>query len=237
MTESKVLLRIALALSCGLCAVAAGQDKPNAVPQALTNDTSGEKAQQPDFQQRYPRYQLLPGDVLDVTFEFSPEFNQAATIQPDGYVTLQNVGDIHVAGKTVPELTSTLEAAYGKILYKPSIAVVVKDFEKPYFVASGQVAHPGKYVLRGDTTITEAIAMAGGFTEKSKHSQVVLVRRVSSEWAETRVLDVKKMLNDRNFREDLHLRPGDMLFVPQNQVSKISRYIPGVGMYLNPLQF
>ena len=35
---------------------------------------------------------------------------------------------------------------------------------------------PGKYDLRSDLTVTEAVAIAGGFTDKSKHSQVVLFR-------------------------------------------------------------
>jgi polysaccharide export outer membrane protein len=60
--------------------------------------------------------------------------------------------------------------------------VVLKDFEKPYFIADGQVARPGKYDLRGDTTLTEAINMAGSFTENAKHSRIVLFRKVDDNW-------------------------------------------------------
>ena len=81
--------------------------------------------------------------------------------------------------------------------------------------------------------------MAGGFTERSKHSQVVLFRRVSDSWTEARVLDVKKMLSEKDLREDPFLRPGDMLFVPQNRISKFAHYIPtsGLSLYTNPSQF
>jgi hypothetical protein len=53
---------------------------------------------------------------------------------------------------------------------------------------------------------------------------------------EAKVLDVKKMLNDKNLSEDLHLKPGDMIFVPQSRVSKIRRFIPvpSMGLGLNP---
>jgi polysaccharide export outer membrane protein len=227
---------LSLLICCGFTVVGFGRKATSQVSPTPPAETSVSTTP-PNFQTRHPRYQLVPGDVIDLSFEFSPEFNQTATVQPDGYVTLRDVGDFYVAGTTVPQLTTVFESAYAKVLYKPSVAVVIKDFEKPYFVAGGQVAHPGKYVLRGDTTITEAIAMAGGFTDKSKHSQVILVRRVSSEWAETRVLDVKKLLNDKKFSEDLLVKPGDMVFVPQNLISKISRYIPGSGMYVNPTQF
>jgi polysaccharide export outer membrane protein len=115
----------------------------------------------------------------------------------------------------------------------------MKDFERPYFIANGQVGRPGKYTLHGETTLTEGLAMAGGLTDKSKHSQVVLFRLVSSQWTEAKVLDVKQMLKDRNLSEDYVLRPGDMIYVPQNTISKIARYIPTSSMnaYVAPQTF
>ena len=47
----------------------------------------------PTFQERYPRYRLHAGDILDLTFTFTPEFNQTVTVQPDGYINLRGVGD------------------------------------------------------------------------------------------------------------------------------------------------
>jgi polysaccharide biosynthesis/export protein len=180
--------------------------------------------------ERYPRYELRADDVLDISFEFSPEFNQTVTVQPDGYITLRGVGDVHVAGLTVPKLTETLRSAYESILTDPVIAVVLKDFEKPYIVINGQVERPGKYELRGDTTLTQAIAMAGGFNSSAKHSQVVLFRPASPGLYEARLINVKKMLNSRNLIEDIHLKPGDMLFVPQNTLSKVRQFVPSPGV-------
>ena len=176
---------------------------------------------------------------MDLVFEFSPEFNQTVTIQPDGYISLRGVSDVHVSSDTLPQLIARLQDAYGKILNKPAISVVMKDFDKPSFTASGMVGKPGKYTLHGEMTVTEGIALAGGFTEKSKHSQVVLFRRVSDQWTEAKVLDVKKMLASKNLSEDFELRPGDMIFVPQNTMSKISRYLPttAVNTYLTPQTF
>jgi len=88
-------------------------------------------------------------------------------------------------------------------------------------------------------TVNEAVAVAGGFTQQARHSQVVLFRRVSTEVAESHVLDLKKMLNSHDLREDWHLRPGDFVYVPQSRISKIRRFVPASSMnlYLNPLQF
>jgi len=53
------------------------------------------------------------------------------------------------------------------------------------------------------------------------------------------VLNVKKMLSSKNLDEDLLLRPGDMLYVPQNTISKLSRFLPtaAVNTYFNPSQY
>jgi polysaccharide biosynthesis/export protein len=199
-------------------------------------DPVKDKADSQSWAQRYPRYELRADDVFDISFEFTPEFNQVVTVQPDGYITLRGVGDVRVAGLTVPEITETIRTAYGKILNNPTIAIALKDFDKPYFTAGGAIGRPGKYELRGDTTVVEAITIAGGFNDSAKHSQVVLFRRVSRDWMEGTVLDIKKMLNDKSLSEDLHLRPGDMVFVPESRISKIRRYlpVPNMGVALNP---
>jgi protein involved in polysaccharide export with SLBB domain len=87
--------------------------------------------------------------------------------------------------------------------------------------------------------VAEAVEIAGGLTPQSKHSQVVLFRRVNDDLLETRLLDLKKMLNQRNLKEDDHLRPGDLVFVPQNTISKIARFLskPSLSMYVSPTQF
>jgi polysaccharide export outer membrane protein len=194
--------------------------------------TSAENA--PALHERNPRYRLRKGDSFDLDFALSPEFNQTVAVQPDGYVTLKGAGSIFVEGQSVPELTETVKAAYAKTLHDPVISVALKDFEKPYFIASGQVAKPGKYDLRSDLTVTEGVAIAGGFNDNAKHSQVVLFRPVPGGGYEAKLLNVKKLLASRNLSEDVQLQPGDMLYVPQSAFSKIRPFLPtsSMGAYL-----
>jgi polysaccharide biosynthesis/export protein len=110
------------------------------------------------------------------------------------------------------------------------VTVTLKDFEKPYFVADGQVGRPGKYDLRGDVTLTQAIAIAGGFKDEAKGSQVLLFRRVSDEWMEAKIFNVKKMHKTLSLKEDPTLHPGDMVFVPKNALSKIDKFFPSAQM-------
>jgi polysaccharide export outer membrane protein len=189
--------------------------------------------------ERRPLYRLRKSDVFEIDFPLVPEFNQTVKVQPDGFIGLREVGQVYVEGKKLPELEDAVREAYAALLHDPEVTVVLKDYDRPYFVASGEVARPGKYELRGDTTVTEALAMAGGFNGQAKKSQVVLFRRVSDELVETRLLDVKHMLKTTDLREDLHLKPGDLLYVPQNTISKVQRLMPtsSLSMYLNPTQF
>ncbi len=188
--------------------------------------------------ERHPLYRLRKSDVLDIHFTFTPEFDQTVTIQPDGYVPLKGAGNLFAEGLTVTELTGEVTRLYS-FMRDPEVSITLKDFEKPFFLAAGQVGRPGKYELRSPTTVTQAIALAGGFTEQSKHSQVVLFRKVSQEMVESRVLNVKAMLSSRKLDEDAEIQPGDMIFVPQNRISKIKKFLPvaSLSTFLTPAQF
>ena len=189
--------------------------------------------------ERRPLYRLHKSDQLEIDFTFSPEFNQTISVQPDGFVGLKGLGNIYAEGQTLPELQASLRDAYAPMLHDPEVTIVLKDFDRPFFIAAGQVSRPGKYELRADMTATEAVAIAGGFTQDARHSQVVLFRRVTNDLVEARVLNLKKMLSSHDLNEDPHLRPGDMLYVPESTVSKLRRFAPrpSLGMYLNGAQF
>jgi polysaccharide biosynthesis/export protein len=230
-----MLLSIGILFALGPCALAGDQKSGSTPPSDPVVDAlnhgvdqlgDAKSANTPTLERRGARYEVENSDVLDLQFEFTPDFNQTVTVQPDGFVTLKEIGDVQVQGKTVPEIKDQVERAYAKILAKPVVTIYLKDFNKPYFLALGQVAHPGKYDLRGNTTVSAAVAMAGGFTSEAKHSQVLLFRRVNDNWSSVTKLDVKHMLKSRNLAEDLELHPGDMLYVPQNTISKVKGYIP-----------
>jgi polysaccharide export outer membrane protein len=189
--------------------------------------------------ERHPLYRLHPSDVVEVSFTVAPEFNQTLTVQPDGCVMLKDAGLVEAQGLTLEEFSLAIQKAYRGYLHDPQVAVALKEFERPYFIVGGEVGKPGKYELRSDTTVAEAVEIAGGLTQQAKHSQVVLFRRVNEDLVETRLLNLKKMLKQTNLKEDAHLRPGDLVFVPQNSISKIERFLtkPSVSMYMNSSQF
>ena len=225
---------LSLSIMLGFGDGAAAQDRPTGEPSTAAG--SAKAGSPPVLVPHNPRYLLRVGDTLEVSFRFTPEFDQTVTVQPDGFISLRDLPDVHVAGKTTPELMEILRKDYSRILRDPVITVVLKEFEKPYFIANGELGRPGKYDLRGDTTVLEAIGIAGGFNERSKHSQVLLFRRISDQWMSVKELDMKEMLANGDLSEDLHLRPGDMIYVPKNTISKIKPFlpVPGIGIYATP---
>jgi polysaccharide biosynthesis/export protein len=188
---------------------------------------------------RRPLYRLNRSDSIVLSFTLSPEFNQTVTIQPDGYVTLQDAPPVLAQGLTLEEFRMAVTKAYAGYLHDPQVAVALKDFEHPYFIAGGEVGHPGKYELRSDTSLIEAVQIAGGFTHEARHSQVLLFRHVNDDVVEAKVFDLKKMLKEKNLSEVPELRPGDLVYVPQNYISKIERFIskPDLSMYVSSTQF
>ena len=185
------------------------------------------------------RYRITQSDVLELHFPYVPEFVQTVSVQPDGYISLKAVGDVLAMGRTVGELQEVLIEKYSEVLRQPVLSIILREFEKPYFVVAGEVGHPGKFELRGATTLTQALALAGGHTASARHSEVVLFRRFLNEWLEVKEVDVKKMYSTRDMSEDPLLRHGDTILVPKSAMAKLSPYIPrpSLGFILNPFGF
>jgi len=209
----------------------------SAIPAAnATGAAESAIASHPQLEQRYPRYEIQRQDVLQLSFPITPELNQTVTVQPDGYIDLENAGSLHVQGLTVPELTTALKNAYAGTLHNPIISVDLKDFQKPFFTVSGQVGKPGKYDLRDQITVAEAIAVAGGLAPTAK-TQIFLFHRVSDGWFEVKKLNLKNVLNGKHVNEDATLKPGDMIYVPEKFITNFRKYVPyslDAGTYLQP---
>jgi polysaccharide export outer membrane protein len=205
---------------CIATAFSAAADKP------ARNEKTG-------FTSREQRYRIQPNDVVEVHFRYTPEYNLTTTVEPDGFISIEVVGDIKIAGLTLHEASAAVAKQAGTRLKDPEVTVQLKDFVKPHFVVAGEVNHPGTYELRGQVTTIQAIAMSGGFKESSKESKVILLRRIDEEYAEVKVLDLKKLMSPSKIREDVTLRADDMLVVPRNIVSRIEPVVRvgSMGLY------
>lgn len=234
-----VKIAIGVLLAARLCLPADSRaDGPTLGASGGTEDAAGYHGAgvaSPALQARDARYRLFPSDEIAITFPLTPEFDQDVTIEPDGYASLTGAGDVRLAGLTTGEAVAAIKSRYAKVLHDPIITIELKNFNKPFFVVTGQVNHPGKYDLRGTTFATQAVAIAGGMTLSAKASQALLFRREGGGQYEVTRVNLKRLFSGRE-PEDTELQPGDMLYVPRTVVSKIERFIPssGFGAYYQP---
>ena len=180
-------------------------------------------------------YLLQSSDVLELEYEYTPEYNQVATIQPDGTVRLKLLGSMPIAGMSLDKATEMIKAKASLRLNKPEITLTLKEFVKPHFTVYGEVSRPGVYDIHGSVTVLQAIALSGGVRDTSKETQVVLVRKVNADIAEVKVINTKEMSSAKGAREDFDLRPDDMLIVPKSRLGKVEPYVRVASMGLTSL--
>src|SRR5580704_721111 len=68
---------------------------PTAKPAPPAGGTQSAQAQST------PPYQLQAGDVIEIRLFYNPELNEQVQIRPDGRVSLQLIGEVELASKTV----------------------------------------------------------------------------------------------------------------------------------------
>lgn len=186
-----------------------------------------------------PRYTLRAGDVLELQYRYTPELNQTVTVLPDGYVNLNLVGEVRVSDLTLTQAHDLILERARARLNEPELNLVLKEFQKPYVVVAGEVARPGRFDLRENTTAMQAILLSGGFSQGAQSGQVLLFRKINGDEAEIRVLNLTKLRKTADLERDIQLESGDMLYVPRDKVEKVARFIKlaNLGLYFNPLQF
>jgi polysaccharide export outer membrane protein len=182
-------------------------------------------------------YRLHLSDKLEIQMPFSSTYDETTTVQPDGRISLREAEPVEVLGKTLAETEAIVAAAYKGVLKNPVVSVQLREFLKPSFYASGEVGRPGRYEILSDITLLQAISEAGGLlNERASKREVVVFRPLGNGTYMPKVIDIKHLLNAKAPEEMYAILPGDVIYVPQNRMSKIQRYIPtsSMGTYVGP---
>ena len=177
-------------------------------------------------------YKLRVGDTIQLNFRLSPELNQTATVDPDGTVSLLVIGRIPLEGLTVSEARQKILDKESKHLVNPEINLQVTNFQRDYVIVAGEVYQPQKIEMRGDMTALQAIMQAGGIKISGRETQVLLYRRLNSEFAEVHKLNLR-IKKTAQLDHDMKLQSGDVILVPRNKVESVARYVRIVGLSYN----
>jgi polysaccharide export outer membrane protein len=173
-------------------------------------------------------YKIGPHDRLQITVWDHPELNDPGsekidptlagkTVQDDGTLYYPYVGNIPVAGKTVAEVRDLLTEGLSKYFKKVKLDVRVLSFQSHRAAVVGQVKTPGVQSMNETPlTIAEAISRAGGVTEEADSSNVTLARD-----GKLYKIDVLKLYEKGGADQNLLLRDGDVLNIPDRRDSKV----------------
>jgi len=170
-------------------------------------------------------YLIQPGDELDIRFFHTPLLNTVLPVRPDGIISMPYAQAVKAAGRTPEDVSRDLAASYGKVLNDPEVAVIVRSFSDYKVHVGGRVVRPGVFPLSGPLTVTQAIFQAGGFQQEAWLSQTLIIRKKPDGQPMVICVDLWDALEGRDLRQDLQLRPWDVVYVPDSAIALVNKFV------------
>jgi polysaccharide export outer membrane protein len=128
-------------------------------------------------------YVLGAGDSIQISVFKEPEMTLRLKIHRGGIVNYPYLGDIQLLGRTPAQIESDIERRLNDgYIMNPMVTVSIEEFRK--FFISGEVANPNGYEFQPGLTIEQAIAMAGGFTDRSDRDGINIRLAATNELIE-----------------------------------------------------
>lgn len=193
------------------------------------------------FKMRHSVYRLNPYDVLSIQLWAYPEITPTSQdkgaistgypIDIDGNIQLPLIGQVHLAGKTLPEATRYLRSQFAKYLKTPDVIVRVVSYEGQRYFVNGQVTKSGQYTLDDQpVSIYSALSMAGGVNSTTgDNTNIQLIRN-----GQTYNLNTVKLEKEGYSLHKLLVQPNDTIFVNAKLDQKI--YVMGESTKTESIQ-
>jgi polysaccharide biosynthesis/export protein len=159
-----------------------------------------------------PPHELIhPGDQLSVTVYGQQTLSQNVTVLPDGAIEYPLIGRVQVGGLSVDDATKSISNRLSKYVRHPYVTVAIAQLGQPNVLVLGNVKTPGKYQLRSDAKVTDAIAAAGGI---SNQNGAMPDARISDAQGNVSNVSLQKLLHDGDTSMDVPLSEGSVVYVP-----------------------
>jgi polysaccharide biosynthesis/export protein len=157
-------------------------------------------------------FRLGAGDIITVVVWKQPQISETVTIRPDGRFSFPLVGELVAEGLTPKQLQNALTNKLKAFFTDPLVAVIVAEINSAKIVVSGKVRKPNTYVIRRETTVLDAIALAGGLREDAPGKTVVIFRMSQRDPGakEAMQFDFKRLIHESG---RILLRPLDTVYV------------------------
>lgn len=174
-------------------------------------------------------YRVAPGDNLTVDFGVSldgkPLRSDNLLVRPDGFITLNQIGDVRAAGLTTADLDSLLQKKYEGVFRDPKITIAVTKLAGNFVHVLGEVHAPGSYEIMPNATVLQAIARAGGATSAAALGNVVLLRRTGPKSLVAQRVQVNRAIKQGLAGADPYVRRFDIVYVPKSTIASIDQFV------------
>jgi len=163
-------------------------------------------------------YIIGPGDTLQVFVWRNPELTATVPVRPDGKVSTPLVEDMVAVGKNPSALARDIEKVLGEYVKSPQVNVIVTQPASVFSQVKviGQVTRPGAVPYRQGMTVLDAVLAAGGLGQFAAGNRARIVRTENGKQIEIK-LKLGSLLNGGDMKQNLPLKPGDVLLVPESR--------------------
>ena len=166
-------------------------------------------------------YKIGPLDVLDVQVFQVPDLTRSVQVADTGTINYPLVGEIQATGKTAHELESDLTKKLGaKYLQSPQVTVFIKEYNSQRITVEGSVKNTGIFPMKGQTTLMQALALAGDVDMNVASGDVVIFRTIDGKRSAAR-FDFDSIKTGKT--QDPQLQPNDVLVVDTSP-TKVALY-------------
>ncbi len=180
------------------------------------------------------------GDQIFITVFGQPDMSAEVTVNDNAQVTLPLIGTLKIGGlsPSVIEKLIAQRLKEGEYLRNPEVSVQVRQVRSQMISVLGEVLRPGRFPILGKLTVLDALATAGGLTQKADRT-VFLLRLNGATGVATAGDTQRKEIAIRldqlidSGREDLdvELKNDDVVFVAPQKVFYIHGEVRRPGAY------
>jgi protein involved in polysaccharide export with SLBB domain len=238
-----------MALACALQGHQVFAQKSSGAAQnpsdAKVNSPASAVGQAPDddrlfkgiYQEFYDTYRLGPADEIAIRVIGQPDYSlERVKVSPMGAVYHPLLGDLEVAGLTVPQLIDRLTKDLSEYLIDPKVSVALVEAGSAKIGVLGEVVRPGVLVMYKPMNLLEAIAASGGFTDTGSKSGVTVLRQMREGGALTLKVNVERILEGKaRPEENIAMQAGDIVLIHGNAKKKLNTVLSlaGFGSFLS----
>ena len=168
---------------------------------------------------------LSIGDAVNVRIVEDRDPPVTLQIKDSGDLEVPYVGRVRAAGLTPRRLAYAIKSELERDYYHNATVIIGLDTARQQsaglFYLTGMVNSPGPQEIPTYETLTvsKAILRAGGFSNFANQRKVKLTRAGPDGQTDTRIIDVKEIIERGRLDLDVEIRPNDFIVVPERLIN------------------